>query len=674
VDILFNSVPDGTFSASEGTKMIIKSNGNVGIGTTNPSNGLTIYSKGGGIARDLAIIHESNNAGSPVIWFKKAHGALGGLSNRVQSQDVLGAFYVVPWNGSEYPSLTMLNSGIWFGVNISGQETVINGTYIPSDIVFGTDPNGWAQDTPRMIITSTGKVGIGTSSPTENLVVDGADKYGVANITATLKMDNCTGADNQTKYSCAFGETSSCTDTYVMEGYNYTREVTCSGIGNAIISGHLNLGGGAGQGIYFYNTTQDWDGTRIFKGTSGQMRIDSGDGNLYINSANNGLFIIQNSSGTGDENNQLVFDPATGNLTITGDFAAANFPGTGGGNSSFNQTLTDGIYVPYTSAIGNVDLNGKNLTTSGIGEFGPVTNYQASLGESYAAGFFRDPAWFNQVYLVDGTYALNVIGNSRFQGDTNITGKLIVGNNADFNGGWLNGGVTIDDGNIFAKAGYFYNITSLTVNNMDVNGTIYPGFNNTFDIGSADLMWRNGYFSGNLNVGGDVFINGQNITGNYVPYSGATKNVDLNGKNLSTNGIGEFGSNYEVTLGHNAVAGFFRDSGWFRQVYLADGTYAIKALGNSYFNGDVNITGNATAAYFIGSGRYLTDLPAGGNLSFNQTLTDGRYVPYTNANQNVNLGNYNITAKNVNVTEAVYVKGSLAIENNGTDLCFGGCV
>ena len=61
-----------------------------------------------------------------------------------------------------------------------------------------------------------------------------------------------------------------------------------------------------------------------------------------------------------------------------------------------------------------------------------------------------------------------------FNGGDNVLG------NYDFNGGWMNNGLTIQDGNIYAQTGYFYNITSLNVtrqnltilDNFIVNGNV----------------------------------------------------------------------------------------------------------------------------------------------------------------------------------------------------------
>jgi len=50
----------------------------------------------------------------------------------------------------------------------------------------------------------------------------------------------------------------------------------------------------------------------------------------------------------------------------------------GGGNASFNQSLTDNIYVPYNGAIRNVNLSQRNLT-------GGYTNFVSFFGQNYSA-------------------------------------------------------------------------------------------------------------------------------------------------------------------------------------------------------------------------------------------------------------------------------------------------
>ena len=100
----------------------------------------------------------------------------------------------------------------------------------------------------------------------------------------------------------------------------------------------------------------------------------------------------------------------------------------------------------------------------------------------------------------------------------------------NFNGGWTDDGVTISGGNVYAKAGYFYNISSLQVSNLNINGSLTPynGFDNQFDLGSENLRWRNLYLSGKinavtLNLSGDLVVAGVNI-----PQLILSNNVSIN--------------------------------------------------------------------------------------------------------------------------------------------------
>ena len=68
--------------------------------------------------------------------------------------------------------------------------------------------------------------------------------------------------------------------------------------------------------------------------------------------------------------------------------------------------------------------------------------------------------------------------------NTSVTG------NFDFNGGWQSSGLSIIGGDIYARVGYFYNISSLEVNNLIINGSLIPIWDNNFDIGNASFMWR----------------------------------------------------------------------------------------------------------------------------------------------------------------------------------------
>lgn len=85
-----------------------------------------------------------------------------------------------------------------------------------------------------------------------------------------------------------------------------------------------------------------------------------------------------------------------------------------------------------------------------------------------------------------------------------------VGGNFSFNGGWLNNGLSIIDGDIYAQTGYFYNLTSLNItrqnltilDNLIVEGDITA---NTF-IGNSSMWSRSGTNVILTNIGDRVGI------------------------------------------------------------------------------------------------------------------------------------------------------------------------
>ena len=116
----------------------------------------------------------------------------------------------------------------------------------------------------------------------------------------------------------------------------------------------------------------------------------------------------------------------------------------------------------------------------------------------------------------------------------------------DFNGGWLNNGLSIMNGTLYAQAGYFYNISSLSVSNLNINGSLLPyeGFDGQFDVGSALLRWKNLYLSGqinaaNANITGTLWVAGVNISknnesmNNYVNSQNQSQTNLINSNNAS---------------------------------------------------------------------------------------------------------------------------------------------
>jgi len=286
--------------------------------------------------------------------------------------------------------------------------------------------------------------------------------------------------------------------------------------------------------------------------------------------------------------------------------------------------------------------------------------------------FFVDAGNDNKVGIgtITPTHELNVVGNA------NITGDLFVGNTT-FNGGWQDDGVSITGGDIFAQTLYVYNITSLAVSHLDINGSLIPFFDNEFDIGNVSNRYRNLYLSGDMNVSGDLFIWGQNASEVYVPYTGATKNIDLSDKNLTTDGSGEFGAGYTyyTILGYNdatdAYAGYFDDSS--NEVYICNSSNSIYAEGDSVFVGNTLFSGTLNVSDDMNvSGDLLVEnnLSVTGNVTadwfFGHWNGSTGFVPYNGAIQDVNLGVNNLSLNGTLLIEGV--TGTIPIEGVGTRL------
>jgi len=210
----------------------------------------------------------------------------------------------------------------------------------------------------------------------------------------------------------------------------------------------------------------------------------------------------------------------------------------------------------------------------------------------------------------------------------NVTGA------SNFGGRWQDGGVTITGGNVFAQTLYVFNITSVAVDNLRINGTISPGaiiWNNTFDLGKTDETWRYGYF------GTDVVINGESVKKWMYNMSDGSYNSSYAGSLNNASYLSTYNATY---------AGYAGDSSPWK--YSATAIYNATAnVGIGTANpqqklnvvGDVNITGNFMTGYGAvasgsnstamgyktnASGDYSTAMGYGTNASGDYSTAMGR--------------------------------------------------
>lgn len=132
----------------------------VGIGITNPLAQLHVSSDVTSSTRGLVIDQHSTDAASAPIFFRKSRGTLLS-STTVADQDYIGLSTFAPYDGASY----LQTSG--FGSRVNG--TVATGS-VPTDLFFYTGSanitNAYVSGQVRMVINSTGNVGIGITTPT----------------------------------------------------------------------------------------------------------------------------------------------------------------------------------------------------------------------------------------------------------------------------------------------------------------------------------------------------------------------------------------------------------------------------------------------------------------------------------------------------------------------------
>jgi len=345
--------------------------------------------------------------------------------------------------------------------------------------------------------------------------------------------------------------------------------------------------------------------------------------------ANNNMYVIGSLNATGD----VCSSGGCLNDVVSGSVNA---------NSS---NYWDGLDTPSDilgSEINN-DLNWINASEGVI----VLGNWSADKDD-----YYTKLETYNQSEVDDMITSGTVNNSDLLDGyDSNFFMPLntSVHGDFDFNGGWTDDGVSIVDGDIYAQAGYFYQINSLQVSTLEVNGSLIPDLDNSFDVGNSTLGWRNGYFTGD--VVADSFVgDGSGLTNlnvsnidlsDYVPYTGADKNLDLGNNNFSvnTNSLFVNKENGKVGIGTTSPIGLLHLSKSADSFLYIDSTTAGTGRSGFIFNtmGQLSFISNgATVAGSVGG-----ELQAGkGVLSAN---SNNGLIIRTNPANPINLATNDIS-------------------------------
>ena len=195
--------------------------------------------------------------------------------------------------------------------------------------------------------------------------------------------------------------------------------------------------------------------------------------------------------------------------------------------------------------------------------------------------------------------------NLTVQDSAYVTGNLAVGGNTTI------GGTLTVDGEVTFKAGANSNINlgdgdgDNVVFNADVNSSIIPNINNTYDLGDSAKEWRHGYFDGTLNT--DQLV-ADSAT------MGTAKVSDLTDNRVVIAGTGgELEDDANLTFdGSTFTVGL---------------TNIVQATGNTNVGGDLDVSGN---------------VQIDGNLT-----VDGIATLKAGADNNINLGDIDATTDTV---------------------------
>ncbi|GIU68253.1 MAG: hypothetical protein KatS3mg001_103 [Candidatus Pacearchaeota archaeon] len=197
------------------------------------------------------------------------------------------------------------------------------------------------------------------------------------------------------------------------------------------------------------------------------------------------------------------------------------------------------------------------------------------------------------------------------------------------------------------RTGYFVNISALQVNNLEINGSLIPDLDNSFDLGNSSYRWRDILFSRSaIALANDVADNSSSdspdviFRGKYdsnVSAGGvvqATRDIKLRNIVNWNSGAGDYrlaflndsNSEFVTFVGNTGRVGI----GTTTPQQTLDVVGSINTTANLYFNPDVQLFRGAANRLDLASGDSLNLVS--GNLQIGGTtvITSGRVIQAAN--------------------------------------------
>jgi len=312
--------------------------------------------------------------------------------------------------------------------------------------------------------------------------------------------------------------------------------------------------------------------------------------------------------------------------------------GTGtGGNMSFNQSLTDRLYLHNNS---NVNMGVYNLTANNL------------LG-------YINWSWIQNAPVYMSDWSAEIIGNST--ADRAYTDLMVRNNWTDLEnrklnktGGTISGNLIVTQTLTVLGSFIVANVTS-----QSVNGSIYPTLNNIFDLGLANSSWANIYV--NTVNASNIYANG--ILVNTFLYNQTTPAIAYANANFYNKSANVDTGVYNVT------------SSWFKGLFnwiSSDNWNSFNgsalAFNETKLNNSINVAINYTNQSIIGlnnatiarignctGGQVVQNTTTNGVQCAQISIINASYVTYDNiSKQSVNYSQY-VNLSNVPVINNSYV-------------------
>jgi len=423
-----NSVTDASPATPSDEKMRITNDGNVGIGTTTPSSTLEVRKnalgyagvfyntsatgeglaiRGGNTSSQNSLVVQNYDGNNPIL-IARSDGNVGiGTSSPAFQLQVGISGAQMSLGGAPISNGTgrfkFLNSNSVKNWQISTNDTIAGAfEIIPSTVNGGT-----SFTTPAMLITSTGNVGIGTTTPETKLDVVG----------------NSIQCSNQGRFKGWYSGSQGsglATEIGILsgEGYINTYDRTAGVYGNLnLIAGTANMklttSGNVGIGTTTPTEKLNISGGNLLMGGTFDgmlMNPGSGAGSLAITRSGNFINNVQQISGTYTDN---VGGSSGGGAQVTllkNEMSFSTYPNTG----------TLGAPVVLTERM--------RITSTGVGINTTTPNYKLQVEGSGTAneivGWFNNQGAFSSSIAVTTASKTAYITNHQGLSTPNYTGQL----------------------------------------------------------------------------------------------------------------------------------------------------------------------------------------------------------------------------------------------------------